>query len=446
MTTLSAGESKLSKNNDYHLLPIDKIIVGDRFRKNYGDIAGLAKSIQSYGLFHPLVVARDGRLLAGGRRFTALKALAWIQIPVHFIDEVDALLVKEIELEENLLREDLTWQEEAQLTKSIDDLKRQLYGSGDSHNYQLPSTEKGWSLRRTAELTNTNVGTVHTNLRLANALSIMPSLATQTSKSNAIRALDRLEEMFVLELERRQRDKEQYARLESSVLCGDALQLIDSLADNSIDCIVTDPPSGVDVGHGGGHRQEANFDDSPEAAMAVLRSIAPKLSRVLKPSGHLYIFFSPIYWTQVFGIFSSAGFDIRNIPCIWSKPGGATGTGDWDHSYAAAWEPFLFASNHDRRLAFKRKNVFTYAVDLGGARFHPTQKPVELLRELIQESTEPNDIVFDPFAGSGSTLVAASQLRRRFLGFELDQHYHNVALKRIIEEGKERTYVPKAEL
>ena len=116
IVVLSLRSSPLPPNNDYHLLPIDQIVVGDRFRKDYGDISALAKSIQSYGLFHPIVVGRDGTLLAGGRRFTAIQSLSWTTVPVHFIDEVDPLLVREIELEENLLREDLTWQEEAQLT------------------------------------------------------------------------------------------------------------------------------------------------------------------------------------------------------------------------------------------------------------------------------------------------------------------------------------------
>lgn len=437
--------------DNYHTIPIDTIIVGERFRKDYGDITALVQSIQTYGLFHPIVVARTGDLLAGGRRLAACRALQRHEIPVHYIDEVDPLLLREIELEENLLREDLTWQEEALLVAEIDRLKRELHGSATSANNTPNSTarppdETGWSLRRTATLTNTNVATVHTNLRLAHALEFVPSLAQQTSRTNALRELDRLISDIENELDRRQRDQAQLTAIESAVLCGDALELILTLADNSVDCIITDPPYGVDVGHGGGHRMEAGFDDSPEAAMALLRCIAPQLMRALKPSGHLYLFFAPVYWTQVMGILASAGFDVRETPCIWAKPGGATGTTDWDHNFAPSWEPFLFASNRERRLAFKRKNVFTYSVDLGNSRVHPTQKPVELLRELIQESTSGEDIVLDPFAGSGSTLVAASQLRRRYIGFEQSPRYHSIAIKRLFEEGKERSYVSKPEI
>lgn len=67
-------------------------------------------------------------------------------------------------------------------------------------------------------------------------------------------------------------------------------------------------------------------------------------------------------------------------------------------------------------------------------RYHPTQKPLELINRLIVASSNENDIVFDPFTGSGSTLLSAIDLRRRYLGFELSEEYFNIAKSRI--EGR----------
>ena len=451
--------------NNFHELPIVDIVIGERFRKDYGDIAELAQSIKDYGLLQPLVVARDGRLMAGGRRLAAVTALAWPTVPVHYIDEVDNILLREIELEENLLREDLSTQEEATLRLEIHELKVAKYGQANSTSHEkldldidAPIAETaaaaGWSIRRTAELTGANPATVHQQLRIGKALrspeivAMAPSIKTEPSRVNIIRILDRLEEDLLREKERRQRDADTYARLESSVLCGDATSLILQLPDASVDCIITDPPYGVNLGVGGGHRSggalnspEEGFDDSPESMLAVLRSLAPQLRRVLKPAGHLYAFFSPKFWQPIFDIWRRAGFDVRDIPCIWVKPGGATGTNDWDHNFAATWEPFLFASPSVQRLAFKRRDTFVYAVDLGASRLHAAQKPVELLRELVQLSTREGELILDPFCGSGSTLVAASQLRRRFLGYDLSTHHCNTAIKRLFDEGKERPYV-----
>lgn len=87
---------------------IDAITVGERRREDYGDIAGLAASIQKYGLLHPIVVDESGALVAGGRRLQAVKSLGWTDVPVRSLGELTDAERDEIELEENLQRKDLT--------------------------------------------------------------------------------------------------------------------------------------------------------------------------------------------------------------------------------------------------------------------------------------------------------------------------------------------------
>ena len=65
---------------------------------------------------------------------------------------------------------------------------------------------------------------------------------------------------------------------------------------------------------------------------------------------------------------------------------------------------------------------------------HPTQKPIKLLKHLIQIATNENDVIFDPFMGVGSTGVASLQLKRKFIGIEIDEIYFQAAKKRIIDE------------
>ena len=63
---------------------------------------------------------------------------------------------------------------------------------------------------------------------------------------------------------------------------------------------------------------------------------------------------------------------------------------------------------------------------------HPTEKPIELLKVMIRNSTNVGDIVLDPFAGSGSTLVAAKQLERQYIGYEIDEKYYKLALHNLL--------------
>ena len=78
-----------------------------------------------------------------------------------------------------------------------------------------------------------------------------------------------------------------------------------------------------------------------------------------------------------------------------------------------------------------KSNVLEYAKDSNSKRLHPTQKPVELLKDLIQTYSNEEDIVLDFTMGSGSTGVACKETNRNFIGIELDEKYFNIAKQRI---------------
>lgn len=89
-------------------LGLSLVKVGDRRREDYGDIAALAASIAEHGLLHPIVVDADDNLVAGGRRLKAVEQLGWISVPVTRLGDLTETQLREVELEENLRRKDLT--------------------------------------------------------------------------------------------------------------------------------------------------------------------------------------------------------------------------------------------------------------------------------------------------------------------------------------------------
>ena len=84
--------------------------------------------------------------------------------------------------------------------------------------------------------------------------------------------------------------------------------------------------------------------------------------------------------------------------------------------------------------------IKTYPVESGGGfkRIHPTQKPLKLITSFILTHTNENDIVLDPFMGSGTTALACLENRRQYIGFEIDEKYYKSSLVRIEEYGKNK--------
>jgi site-specific DNA-methyltransferase (adenine-specific) len=214
-----------------------------------------------------------------------------------------------------------------------------------------------------------------------------------------------------------------------------------SLDDQSVDHVITDPPysqhthekqwigaaltaegkSRVRTAHRG-----LDFAHITTEQMTMLASEAARLAR------RWVLVFTDLEgiesWRACVG---AAGLDYVRT-CIWDKVDGAPQfTGDRP---AAGAEAIIVAHRPGRKKwnGGGRRNVFRFEVNgEKGSKPHPTTKPLALMRELVELFTDPDDLVLDPFAGSGTTGVACRALKRRFLGWELDPAHHATALRRL---------------
>jgi site-specific DNA-methyltransferase (adenine-specific) len=126
-------------------------------------------------------------------------------------------------------------------------------------------------------------------------------------------------------------------------------------------------------------------------------------------------------------------FIVHRRTCIWVKPDGAPQfTGDRPGTGYECIE-VMHALGASRWNGGGRRGVFTYNCNsqTRTAGDHETQKPIDLMVELVRLFTDPGDLILDPFAGSGTTGVAAIRLGRRFIGWERDPKYHAIAVKRL---------------
>ena len=143
--------------------------------------------------------------------------------------------------------------------------------------------------------------------------------------------------------------------------------------------------------------------------------------RVLADNRHFYCF---CRWDMyhVFHQAISERFQVKNA-LVWIKKN--HGSGDLAGAYAPKYEMVIFASKGRRRLNGKRHpDILEYGTVSSQARKHPVQKPLKLLKFLIEKSTKRGEVVLDPFAGVGSTAMAAREKGRKYLAFEIEERFY----------------------
>ena len=205
---------------------------------------------------------------------------------------------------------------------------------------------------------------------------------------------------------------------------GDCLELMKGLDDESVDAVITDPPYGILNGSksiGGNNLSlvkvysEIKWDNKPT------KELISEIFRVSKKQ----VFFGAEYFTDILP--QSKGW------YIWDKrkPEGTN---------FASCELIWTSSNFPNRIIrFMWNGMFKDISDMKKEIiYHPTQKPLYVMRKLINDLTEEGDTILDPFMGSGTTGVACQQLGRNFIGYEISPDYFKIAEKRIKEAETQR--------
>ena len=208
----------------------------------------------------------------------------------------------------------------------------------------------------------------------------------------------------------------------NNVICGDCFELIKVIPDKAIDCIITDPPYGLNTK---GIKNDAD--------LSLFFNIMPECYRVLKDNSFFITFFSTKFLPKLFennpftyfwqfilycpeaSVRSPIGFT-KYMSCFVFKKGGPK---------LVKWKTDIFRDTPGKMVEPDE-----------GFIAHPTPKPKHFIKEIMQMATNENDLILDPLIGSGSTAVACKQLKRRFIGFEIRKDYCSLANKRLEKIGK----------
>lgn len=413
-----------------NVVPIEKIQIGQRQRKSVGELDDLIESIKRVGLIHPIVVDSDLNLLAGERRLTACKMLGWNEVPIRQFNELGETERKEIELEENIRRKNLDWQEEVKAKLELDKLKRELYGSGQPGQVAT----SGWRLKDTATSLGESVGNVSMDLQVAKALEKFPDLLNVSSKTQAYKRYKQLLDRTIREALVEHIDVNDINDVENgaTLLHGDCIELMREMPEESVDLIITDPPYGVAVDTSKvGREYIGTFDDSKDNWFDIVKVALDEMYRVLKVGGHMYMFFGTRNHVETMQLLDDSYFEYDSISCIWYKGRMAGFPYNPKKRFRYCYEPFWFCwKGESKYMTADVGCVFEVPLISGGSKTHPTEKPFELGRQLMELSSIEGEVVLDPFAGSGGLILAAHQNKRRVIAIEKDQDYFNILKER----------------
>lgn len=211
---------------------------------------------------------------------------------------------------------------------------------------------------------------------------------------------------------------------------GDALKVLATKHDNSIDLIITDPPYRV---QGGGNKSAnrprgmLNANDGKIFKHNNLPASAymPELYRVLKPGSHCYVMINKDNLVALITAATSAGFGWHNI-LFWRK-----NTCTPNRWYMKEVELVLLFYKRPIRTLNNPGSKQVIEVDNPRNKIHPTEKPAALFQHYIENSSAPGDLVLDPFAGSGALAHAAESCGRRWICIEKDKSFAKAAINRL---------------
>jgi DNA modification methylase len=422
------------------------IITKDRQRKEFSPeaIGELSETIRSKGLMHAVVVRETPEglvLVAGERRLKAIEDMEMLggklryngqDIPSGFVPyvtlgQLTPLQAEEAELDENLHRKDLTWQESAAAMAKLHRIRsQQAQEEGRIHTVADTAMEiKGRS-------DGSYQDSVRKDLIVAKHLD-NPEVAKAKSAEEAFKILKR-QEITQKNIEHAATVGKTFSSFLHQVHNVDCLEWLATCPAEQFDVILTDPPYGMGAdtfGDGGDGRlanNEHHYKDDYEHFHALMTKWTALSYRVAKPEAHAYVFCDLDNFHELKAMMQAAGWYVFRTPFVCTKPNSGRVPLPFEGP-RRQYELILYAIKGHKKITAIYPDVITTFQDAGLQ--HGAQKPVALYENLLTRSVRAGDSVLDSFGGSGTLLPAAHNLKCKATVLEKSPEYYGICLKRL---------------
>jgi DNA modification methylase len=383
----SAGPARISLEQ----WPIDRLVPSVRNARTHSDaqVAEIAGSIRAFGFINPILAGDDGDVVAGHGRLAAARLLGLTQVPVIPLHGLTETQRRQLMLADNRIAMNAGWDIEM-LNLELQELS--VMGA-DLEALGFTAKELAAALNQGEGLTDENE---------------VPEVAET--------AVTLAGDVWCLGAHR--------------VVCGDSTDatVVKALLGEVLPgLMVTDPPYGVEYDPEWRHRAGVNKSTRTGKVRNDERADWAA-AWALFPGTIAYVWHGALHATTVAESLTREGFTIR-AQIIWAKERLVIGRGDyhWQH------EPCWYAVRTKGNWTGDRKQTTLWSIPSGGQdtdTVHGTQKPVECMRRPLLNNSDPGQAIYEPFLGSGTTLIAAQSSGRACFAVELDPRYVDVAVRR----------------
>lgn len=386
----------MEKEMQYYLADVSELIPYVRNARTHSEaqVAQIAASIREFGFLSPILVAEDNTILAGHGRLAAALKLGLKKVPCVKENHLTETQKRAYIIADNKLSLNAGWDNEL-LAVELSELE------GADFNLDL----LGFDEAELSDIFDADKDVSDDDFDVEKELE-EPCF----SKTGDIWTLGR-----------------------HRIICGDAtkLETFKTLLENTkVNLVVTDPPYNVNYEGSAGKIKNDNMED--DKFYQFLFNSFVNMEQAMADDASIYVFHADTEGLNFRKAFQDAGFYLSGC-CIWKKPSLVLGRSpyQWQH------EPCLYGwkkkGKHKWYAGRKETSVWEFEKPKKNAD-HPTMKPIALLAYPIKNSSMTNSLVLDPFAGSGSTLIACEQTGRICYAIELDEKYCDVIVKRYIEQ------------
>ena len=207
----------------------------------------------------------------------------------------------------------------------------------------------------------------------------------------------------------------------NKIICADCLEVMKDIPDKSVDLVLTDPPYGINYNNKRLNRySHSKFADIKNDCGEIDYS---KLIKEFQRIGKRVIVFGAINFAK--------DLPYKGVWICWDKRTKIEADKAFGSPFELAWCDKI--GGYDKIYRIMHGGVIN-ADGPNSPRFHPTQKPVALFGRIINDFSNENDLIFDPFLGSGTTAVACKHLKRNYIGIEISPEYIKIAEDRLKQE------------